>query len=83
MVFDEDDRNPYEFIWFLTMMIAIPMNLYGFIAKNNLKKGPDPRFVLHFLMISYTFLYNPIYVVLKPYILFIKYVWVSFNLGVF
>ena len=30
MVFGDDDQNPYEFIWFLTTMIRIPMNLYGF-----------------------------------------------------
>ena len=30
MAFDDDDQNPYEFIWILTMMIRIPMNLYGF-----------------------------------------------------
>ena len=28
MVFDDDDQNPYEFIWFLRMMIRISMNLY-------------------------------------------------------
>ena len=30
MVFDDDDENPYEFIWFLTMMMRIPMNFYVF-----------------------------------------------------
>ena len=29
MVFENDDQNPYEFIWFLKMMIRSPMNLYG------------------------------------------------------
>ena len=29
-LFEEDDHNPYESIWFLTMLMGIPVNLYDF-----------------------------------------------------
>ena len=32
MVFEDDDRKPYEFIWFLSTMMEIPMNSYGFFG---------------------------------------------------
>ena len=50
IAFDDDDQNPYEFIWFLMMMIRIPMNLYGFIAKDNEKRAPTPDSSYMFLL---------------------------------
>ena len=28
--FENDDHSPYELIWFVKMMIRLPMMLYGF-----------------------------------------------------
>ena len=33
MVFDDDDQNAYEFLWFLAAMIRTPRNSYGFCAS--------------------------------------------------